>query len=119
MPTLTVLFLQIKRSPSDFARMAERAVLQGFSIIKCAPFDEVNSFDGSVPDVEAFAPGLQRIAAIRDAVGDEINLLVDCHSRFRLDIAIYVGEALVKWNIGWYEEPVSPTNNPSELAQVA
>ena len=25
---------------------------------------------------------------------------------------------MVKWNIGWYEEPVSPMNNPDELGQV-
>lgn len=106
------------RSPSDFARMAEKAVSQGFTTLKCAPFDEVNSVNGAVAGVEAATPGLQRIAAIRDAVGDRVNLLVDCHSRFGLDSAVHVGEALVKWNIGWYEEPVSPMNNPDELAQV-
>ena len=107
------------RSAMDFAKTAERAVQNGFSTIKCAPFDEVTSEMKSADIVEHSSKGIDRVKAVRAAIGDSIGLLVDCHSRFTLETAPLICEQLYKLKVDWFEEPVSPTENGSELIQIA
>ena len=107
------------RTPAAFFRTAERAALAGFEAFKCAPFDEVRP--PSSPDriLEEAAPGLARVAAVRDAVGPNATLLVDCHSRFERDTAPLIVDELHKLNVGWFEEPVEPTEDADVLAEIA
>ena len=107
------------RQPRAFAATAERAVRDGFRTVKCAPFDEV---DPGVPDadLEALArPGLERVDAIRSAIGRDVALLVDCHSRFDRHSAPAIAEELARLDVGWFEEPVEPTKHPAALAEIA
>lgn len=106
------------RSPRAFAEAALTAVRQGFSTIKCAPFDEVRPSAGA-DILELARPGLQRVAAVRSAIGRDARLLVDCHSRFTADTACAVGEELARLGVGWFEEPLEPTRDAAALAQVA
>ena len=107
------------RAPSDFAAAAERAVRDGFDVVKCAPFDEVSP--PSSPDriLELARPGLERVAAVRDAVGLGVTVLVDCHSRFEEQTAPIVAERLASLGVGWFEEPVEPTRDAAALARIA
>ena len=107
------------RSPVSFGRVAELAVSRGFGIVKCAPFDGVGppSTRGEILDVARV--GIERVAAVRAAVGDDVTVLVDCHSRFERHTAPLVAEQLAKSNIGWFEEPVEPTKDAEGLAEVA
>ena len=107
------------RRPRSFAAVAERAVRDGFRTVKCAPFDEVE-WDARDVDLAALArPGLERVAAMRSAIGPDVALLVDCHSRFDRQHAPAVAEELAKLDIGWFEEPVEPTRHPADLAEIA
>ena len=108
-----------KRTPADFHRVAERAAKAGFEAFKCAPFDEVRppSTPGAI--LEEAAPGLARVAAVRDAIGSDATLLVDCHSRFERDTAPLIVDELHKLNVGWFEEPVQPTADAEILAEIA
>ena len=107
------------RQPRSFAAVAERAVRDGFRTVKCAPFDEVN-WDARGSDLTALArPGLERVAAMRSAIGPDVVLLVDCHSRFDGRHAPAVAEELARLYIGWFEEPVEPTRHPADLADIA
>ena len=107
------------RTPADFGRVAERAANAGFSAFKCAPFDEVRP--PSSPDciLDEAAAGLARVRAVRDAVGADATVLVDCHSRFERDTAPLIVEELAKLDVGWFEEPVQPTSSPDDLAAIA
>ena len=107
------------RSPASFGRAAELAVSRGFGIVKCAPFDGVGppSTRGEILDVARV--GIERVAAVRAAVGDVVTVLVDCHSRFERHTAPLVAEQLAKSNIGWFEEPVEPTEDAEGLAEIA
>ena len=107
------------RRPCDFAATAERAVGDGFRTVKVTPFDEVDRDIPAADLVDLARPGLDRVAAVRRAVGPDIALLVDCHSRFDLASAPAVAEELAALNIGWFEEPVQPTQHPDVLAQIA
>ena len=95
------------RSPQGFAQAAEQAVLEGFTAIKLAPFDELRGRDHvrSGPDA-AWQKGVERVRAVRAAIGDLVDLMVDCHGRMDPSEAILVAEALEESNLMWYEEPV-------------
>ena len=103
------------RTPADFARAAERAVREGFGAVKCAPFDEMSPGD----EVGRARPGIGRVAAVRDAVGPDVTLLVDCHSRFDTEPAVIVAEELAGLGVGWFEEPVQPLEDPADMARIA
>ena len=45
---------------------------------------------------------------MRAAVGEEIDLLVDCHSRFTPELAVEVAQRLEPLGLAWYEEPIDP-----------
>ena len=107
------------RSPASFGRAAEYAVSQGFSIVKCAPFDGVGPPSTREKILDDARTGIERVAAVRAAVGDDVTVLVDCHSRFERHTAALVAEQLAKSNIGWFEEPVEPTNDAEGLAAIA
>ena len=75
------------RTPAGFGAVAERAAGDGFTIVKCAPFDEVRPPAAADHILDIARPGLQRVAAVRAAVGPDVQVLVDCHSRFEAHTA--------------------------------
>ncbi|MDE2687880.1 MAG: mandelate racemase/muconate lactonizing enzyme family protein [Chloroflexota bacterium] len=107
------------RSPASFGRVAEYAVSQGFGIVKCAPFDGVGPPSTREKILDDARTGIERVAAVRAAVGPDVTVLVDCHSRFERHTAALVAEQLAKSNIGWFEEPVEPTEDAEGLAEIA
>jgi len=107
------------RTPADFGRVAERAANAGFRVFKCAPFDEVSPPSSPDQILDEASMGLARVRAVREAVGADAAVLVDCHSRFERDTAPLIVEELAKLNVGWFEEPVQPTSDPEDLAAIA
>lgn len=51
---------------------------------------------------------IRRIAAVRDAVGVDIQLMVDANHSYNVPQAINLGRELEKLDIYWFEEPISP-----------
>lgn len=106
------------RSPDGFAQAASQAVTDGFTAIKIAPFDEVRgTAHVHTGRQAAWRTGVDRVLAVRDSIGDDIELAVDCHSRMEASEAIMVGQALATCNLFWYEEPV-PDSNIADLVRV-
>jgi D-galactarolactone cycloisomerase len=48
------------------------------------------------------------VSAVRNAIGDDIELMIDANHAFNLREAIYLSKALEDFKISWFEEPVSP-----------
>jgi galactonate dehydratase len=107
-----------RRDTYEFTRAAERAVEDGFDTVKCAPFDYLPLAPASENTVEAARPGLEQVAAVRLAVGPDVQVLVDCHSRFDEHTAPLIAERLAESGIGWFEEPLQPNDDPDGLARV-
>ena len=107
------------RTPADFAKGAEWAVGEGFLAVKCAPFDEVTPGDGSDEAVRQARSGIQRVGAVRDAVGQDVILMVDCHGRFDIESAVKVSEELAELGVDWFEEPVRSNKHPADSARIA
>jgi galactonate dehydratase len=106
------------RSPKGFATAAKQAVADGYTALKIAPFDELNEPNRVRTGPKAASlPGIERVRAVRAAIGDEVELAIDCHSRMEVSEAIQVGQALKSVNLFWYEEPVRFTH-PQGLSEV-
>lgn len=106
------------RSPGGFAAAAAQAVGEGFTAVKIAPFDELKDPDhvrtgGSA----AWLKGIERVEAVRDVIGEKVELAVDCHGRMDKAEALSVGRALAPFDLLWYEEPVS-SNYPEQLVGI-
>lgn len=51
---------------------------------------------------------LEHIAAVREAIGTEIHLMIDANHAYNLREATELARAVEKFNIFWFEEPLSP-----------
>ena len=106
------------RLPNDFAKAAYKAVSRGFKVIKCAPFDEV-----TLPNPQningVIKGGLDRIVAIRESVGADVEILIDCHGRFEESSAKIAASLIHPIKIGWFEEPLDPITYPEGLARIS
>ena len=51
---------------------------------------------------------IERVAAVRKAIGDDVRLMVDANNCFTVPQAIRIGRELEKLNVEWFEEPISP-----------
>ncbi len=51
---------------------------------------------------------LERVAAVRDMIGPDIKLMVDANGAWDVPIAVKMGRAMERFDIYWYEEPISP-----------
>lgn len=108
----------VSRAPEEFAREAAAAVAAGFRAVKCAPFDGMERRRVRDRDQRGrIARGIACVAAVRSAVGPEIDVYVDCHSHFDVPTAVEVAHALHDLGIWWFEEPV-PTEDLAALREV-
>ena len=108
--------------PSYAANQARELVSKGFKTIKLDPFQpEMNQhhrrYIQGMISPKAATLGQDTVAAIRESVGPEIEILIDCHGNFNVPTAIKIAKMLEPYNIGWFEEPVQPNSNEA-LKQV-
>ncbi|GIG55755.1 galactonate dehydratase [Longispora fulva] len=98
------------REPSDVASVARAAVAAGFRAVKLAPFDVPGA--GRLADI-----GLARVRAVRDAVGDDVDVMVDCHERLALDELDPILDPLADLGLLWLEDAVA-IDRVEELRQL-
>jgi galactonate dehydratase len=97
------------RTPSGFAATAKAAVAEGFRAVKGAPWDGFPPPGSSASEIEAAVEkGIACVVAMRDAVGPDVDVMVDCHSFFDVALAERVAKRLEPQKLAWYEEPVAP-----------
>ncbi|NKB70672.1 MAG: hypothetical protein GKR89_26680 [Candidatus Latescibacteria bacterium] len=101
------------RTPEGFARNAQAAVAEGFDAVKLAPFDGLPAQTDSAQQARQ---GIACMEAVRQAIGPDIDLLVDCHSRFSLKGALEVAQALRPLDLYWFEQPVPESDREACLA---
>ena len=105
------------RTPAGFADAARRAVADGFRAIKAAPWDNFPVASSPPAQIEAAVDaGIAASAAMREAVGPGVAIMLDCHSFFDVEMAVRVAQRLEPHNLSWYEEPVAPERVDETLA---
>jgi galactonate dehydratase len=96
----------VERTPQEFAVAARRVVEQGYRALKVDPFGS-GSYELTR---EQRVHALALIEAIRDAVGPDVEILVEMHGRFSPAQAIALARELQQFDPRWIEEPVPPEN---------
>lgn len=100
-----------ERVPEGFAAAARRAVADGFAAVKLAPFDPFVWEDAAGPvQRAAYAQAIERIAAVRDAVGPGVDVMVDCHWRFSAGGAAALVRDVARFGLFWLECPLAEAN---------
>lgn len=103
-----------EREPSAFADAALKTVADGFNALKFDPFGAAHLH----LDHGELNRSLAIVRDIRDAVGPEVDLMVEGHCRFTVGQAVEVGHRLREFNILWFEEPC-PHHRLSDTIEVA
>jgi galactonate dehydratase len=100
------------RTPEGFAAAATRAVSEGFRAVKLAPFEPLVWEDAAdASQRAAYGQGLARIAAVRAAVGGDIDIMVDAHWRFSPGGAARLVQDVAAFGLFWLECPVAEANH--------
>ena len=87
--------------------LAESLLSQGITAMKIWPFDEAAEASmGQAISVKELEKALEPFAKIRDAVGNQMDIMVECHSLWTLPTAIKISRALEPYNPFWIEDPV-------------
>jgi len=106
----------VDRSPNSFFNMAKRAKNAGFKKIKCAPFDGFENEE--YEDKKFISGGIDKVSLISKNLKNEIEILVDCHSKFNLKESQAVEKDLYDLGIKWFEEPMDPQKDLEELKEL-
>jgi galactonate dehydratase len=96
----------VERTPDEFARAARVVVERGYRALKVDPFGPGYYELERAERIRSI--GL--IEAIRDAVGPEVEILVEMHGRFTPAEALRIARELEPLDPSWIEEPVPPEN---------
>lgn len=93
-------------TPSEFAERAREAVGRGYSGLKFDPFGIAWKDMGSAEREAAIAI----VAAVREAVGKTVDLMVEFHGRLSVSEALVMIREIERFHPTWCEEPVVPEN---------
>ncbi len=102
------------KTPEEYAEMAVETVKRGFNALKFDPFPDPWRLYINQKDEEA---AVEIVKAVREAVGSDIDLLIEVHRRLAPMHAIRVAKQMEEFKPFWYEEPV-PSENLQALAEV-
>ncbi len=92
------------RTPEAIGAAVAAVVARGFTALKFDPFPGPwREIIGRAEEREAVA----RVRAVREAVGPDVDILVEVHRRLGPEPAARVAAALAPYDPFWYEEPVS------------
>lgn len=90
----------------QFADLARQAVEEGYTAFKSMAVPPTMPLEGRKPIQGAVAC----VAAMRDAVGDRIDIMVDCHARPSPAMGLQFAKALEPFGLYFFEEPCWPEN---------
>lgn len=108
-PTYANGWYTVERSPQEFHEAALRAVAKGYRALKFDPFG-AGFYELSKAEK---LRSISLVEAVRDAVGPDIDLLIEMHGRFNPVTAVEIINALAPYRPSWVEEPVPPENLPA------
>jgi len=98
----------------DLVRRAKETVQMGFTALKFDPFPGPWRLFISKEDEEL---AVQNVRLVREAVGPDVDVLIEVHRRLAPMYATRIAGKMEKYNPFWYEEPV-PADNIHALAEV-
>ena len=104
-------------TPQALADEARACVAAGFTAVRLYPFGDFGtadfeegrglenmSYSAMIRNAEA------RVAAVRDAVGPDVDVMIDVVNRLTPAEALAVGRALAPYQLYFFEDPIEPEN---------
>ncbi|MFD2415511.1 mandelate racemase/muconate lactonizing enzyme family protein [Amycolatopsis pigmentata] len=98
----------VERTPDEFAAAAHKVVDRGYRALKFDPFGPGQWELDPAERVRC----VDLAAAVRDAVGPDVEVLIEMHGRFAPAEAVRIAGMLTDAGVdpSWIEEPVPPAN---------
>lgn len=100
--------------PAAFAAQARQVVEMGYTAVKFdADFPTPSKrdlHDGSISPAE-LREMVEAVAAVRQAVGPDVDIAVDLHARYHVADALRVAYEMEPFNLMWLEDPIPPGNH--------
>ncbi len=100
--------------PADYAEAAQNVVAYGYTALKFDPFavtpDGVWDYPRRALDAKRADLAYARVEAVREAVGPDVDILVEVHGNLGTTSAIQMGKRLETLKPFFYEEPVDALN---------
>ncbi len=103
-------------TPDDYARAASKAIAEGYDAVKVDPIVYDANGDSSYDRTKLFTPKQMklfgdRMRAIRQEVGDEVDIIFEAHSLMGCASAIQMGSIVEEVGCMMFEEPVNYLNS--------
>jgi len=92
------------KTPDEFAAAAVAAKEKGVTALKWDPFGKAYMY----MDNKDLNYSLSIIEAVRGAVGNDVDLLIEGHGRFNIATGIKIANELKQFNPMFFEEPTPP-----------
>jgi galactonate dehydratase len=97
---------QTERDPQLIAALARRVVEHGYRALKLDPFGHASAELSTAERRRALAI----VAAVREAVGPDVQIMLEMHGRFTSATAAAMARQLEPFDPAWIEEPTPPEN---------
>ncbi len=100
-------------SPDEYRRRALEQKAAGFTALKFdldVPGTRSADLYNRVLNNRAIDHAVRMIAAVREAVGVDTDIAVDCHWRYNVSDIVKVARELEPFRLLWLEDPVPPDN---------
>ena len=94
------------KTPENFAKKAKETVALGVKALKWDPFGKAHM----TLSKEEMHTAVEIVGAVREAVGENVELLIECHGRFNPYTAIEISRELAPFHPMFLEEPCPPDN---------
>jgi galactonate dehydratase len=91
------------REPAFFAESAAQLVKKGFTALKFDPFGGAYR----QIDLENERTAISIVRSVREAVGSDVDILIEGHDRFSVSYAIRIGRMLEEFKPMFFETPVN------------
>ena len=99
----------LKAFMSDAGTLARELLSEGINAMKIWPFDIYAEKNwGSEISDEDLNEGLKPLKKIREAVGNEMDIMVELHALWSPAAAKKIMEALKEYDVFWVEDPLYP-----------
>ncbi len=98
-------------TPDELARSAASLVDLGYTAMKMTPFDAMPMLSGK----RLIDQGVEKVRAVRDAIGPDVELMLDAHGRLSPSVSIRAAERLQEFGIMFLEEPCLPEHAPAMI----
>ncbi|MDD9956316.1 MAG: mandelate racemase/muconate lactonizing enzyme family protein [Anaerolineaceae bacterium] len=96
----------VERTPGEFHEAAKTVLEKGYRALK---FDPFGAGFYELERAEKLRV-IELVEAVRDAVGPDVEIMIEMHGRFNPVTAIELTRELARFRPSWVEEPVPPEN---------